>query len=336
MIVAKFGGSSLRDTEAFGRCLEIIKKNPNYQIIVASATFNTTNELEAIFSDPSLRKKDLLLKRHMDLAHELGLSKEIYDPFFEEIKLKLDKYESRDELLAQGELMSSFLLTHFLKKNLTSHVLLVDARTIIKTNVESGEVKPNTLKIIENCKELLPLKRGEILVTQGFIGSLENGMTTTLGREGSDYSATLLGRGVNALEVHIWTDVAGVYSCDPRLIEKAFPFKHLSFDQAELMALQGAKVLFPQTLAPLKESQIILRVKSTLSPNESGTCISCKESFVTALAVEDKFISIIGPHDLKEDKLSIVRSESHLSVLESQNLKSDLEKLHNKYILKNY
>ena len=346
MIVAKFGGSSVRDASAFKRCQEIIKKQDAIKIVILSATYNTTNELEEIFSlsesesesesdhDIEFQKEkyQLLINRHKALATDLCIKKELSDALFNQIDKEYQVCQRKDDYLALGELMSSHLFYHFLKMNLTNmtSVKLIDARTLIKTDSLFGMATPNVAKIKSACQELD--RENSLIITQGFIGSDDQNNTTTLGREGSDYTASLLAAAIGATEVQIWTDVDGVYSADPRLVSEAKPIAKLSYKQAAILAENGAKVLFPQTLAPVIEKKIPVRVKSSLFPEKEGSIITDEVASRTAVTSQrceenenEYIISVVGPQ--LEDKTFSqhkVSKDEHIEALIS---------LHQKYCL---
>jgi aspartate kinase len=342
LIVAKFGGSSVRDASAFKRCLEIIKKQDTIKLVILSATYNSTNELEEIYelsiqgSKLQEEKYQSLIKRHQDLAIDLGIDNEIVDLFFDKIDIEYRTCQRKDDYLALGELMSSTLFYHYLNIHLTDAVSLEfrDARELIKTDSQFGMAVPNEDKIKTACHQLV--KENSLIITQGFIGSDEMNRTTTLGREGSDYSASLLAAAIGASGVQIWTDVDGVYSADPRLVKEAKPIKNLSYLQAAMLAKNGAKVLYPKTLAPLLSQNIPVYVKSSLFPEKVGSLIDDDEATFCAVTSkknqdssvdsESEFIiSVIGPH-LTDKKISQyhVSEKLHLETLSS---------LHQKYCL---
>jgi aspartate kinase len=232
--------------------------------------------------------------------------------------------------------MSSTLFYHYLNILLTDVVSVEcrEARELIKTDSQFGMAVPNEDEIKTACHQLV--QENNLIITQGFIGSDEMNRTTTLGREGSDYSASLLAAAVGASEVQIWTDVDGVYSADPNLVKEAKPIPFLSYWQAAKLAENGAKVLFPKTLAPLIINKIPVRVKSSLFPEKAGSLISDIEETLCAVtsqrnqdsdsSVENEFIiSVIGPQPGKE-----IFTQYHVS--KKQHL-DELGSLHQKYCL---
>ena len=293
VIVSKFGGSSVKDAAAMRRCAEIVKSNESIGVVILSATHNTTNQLERMAHlamdkkcDESIELLYAIKERHYQIAKELDADNCAYK-LIDEILLEgeslirgiylLKEISDRamDRLYSIGERMSSALFAGVLKNYLGREVVLVDARRIIKTNSDFNNAIPILSKIKERVGEyIVPhLKKNTVVVTQGFIGSNIEGATTTLGREGSDFSAALVAEALEAKEIQIWTDVAGIFSTDPRITADAFKFDQLQYDEASNMAHLGAKVLYPETLAPASRKDIPVYVGSSINPELDGTWI---------------------------------------------------------------
>lgn len=292
MIVAKFGGSSVRDASSMLNCVEVVEGTPNCGVVIISATYNTTNDLERLFDlihgGLEIEGKSLwreILQRHLNIAEELNLdlSKDIserFDELHEEV-LKLFHVshlgpKERDQLLSVGERLSSWLFYKALLKRFENRreIQFLYAPEVLKTNSNFGLASPNFEIIQQRIQGSMNfLEDGGLLVTQGFIGSDEFGDITTLGREGSDYTATLMGGALSAKEVHIWTDVAGIYNADPNVVPDAQRIETLSFDEASLMAKAGAKVLFPKTLEPIRGKGTVVKVGMTKDPSAGYTLI---------------------------------------------------------------
>lgn len=293
MIVSKFGGSSVKDAEAMRRCAEIVENNGDIRVVILSATYNTTNELEKmgkLAESGELPSAILLLQkikeRHYQIAKELEAPASAYqmiDSILSEGEsllagismLKECSDRALDRLYSIGERMSSALFAGILTGRLTTPVLFVDAREVIITDGQFRRAKPQIAEIRNRAEQkLLPaLATGAIIVTQGFIGSDQHGVTTTLGREGSDFSAALIAEAIDASACYIWTDVAGIYTTDPRHIAEAKKIDTLSYLEATTMARLGAKVLFPETLAPAERKSIPVYVGSSLDAKKLGTWI---------------------------------------------------------------
>ncbi len=324
-IVAKFGGSSVADGSAMLRCSQIIENNPFIQIVVISATQNTTNQLEYVAQAALRGDQETLthlindiVQKHLNIANEIFTSSLVLtelEKLFSELKeignliLQDCSYTPKimDQLYSLGERMSSLLMSDLLRLRMASRKIdLIDARRIIKTDSHFQKAEPDLAMISKmSTIDLLPLLADEkaILVTQGFIGADLQGNTTTLGREGSDYTAALLGEALEASAIQIWTDVQGVASCDPRIIKEVNYISILSYDEATALATLGAKVLFPSTLLPAKRKSIPVYVGSSLNAELPMTKIVAKveDGFsLKAITVhkegESQILSFVGSH----------------------------------------
>lgn len=293
--VAKFGGSSVKDGAAMLRSSNVVENNPDIRIVVISATQNTTNQLEFVAraaergDEATLHSLvNELIQKHNSIANEIFSSPSVFTELnflYEEIKfignaiLKDRNYTPKimDQLYSLGERMSSLLVSDLIRLRMPDmKVILLDARSVIKTSSDYQKAEPQVELILEQAQKFIypHLNQKTIFVTQGFIGKdlLDN--TTTLGREGSDYSAALFGEAIDASLVQIWTDVPGIASSDPRVVKDAKFISTLSYDEATALAGLGAKVLFPTTLLPTKRKNIPVFVGSSLDPNALGTTIT--------------------------------------------------------------
>lgn len=323
-IVAKFGGSSVKDAEAMLRCSNVVENNNDIGVVVISATQNTTNQLEFIARAGQRGDEDTLhslinelIQRHSKIAHDLFSSEAVrkeLDFLFDEIKfvgaeiLKERHYTPKimDQLYSLGERISSLLVSDLIRLRVPDRkVLFLDARNVIKTSSDFQKAEPQIDVIAEKARELVipHLNAGGIVVTQGFIGKDLLGNTTTLGREGSDYSAALFGEAIDASLVQIWTDVAGIASSDPRLVKDAKFIPTLSYDEATALASLGAKVLFPTTLLPTKRKDIPVFVGSSIDPSLGGTTITKNQdqkfklkAVSTLQKKEYAIVSFVGCH----------------------------------------
>ncbi len=285
--VAKFGGTSVANFEAMSRCAAIIENNPNTKLVVSSACSGVTNllvELANGVQDHSRRSELLAQLAHI---HDAVLN-QLNEPTqaASEVYAILDTVTSlaeaasiqssnklTDHLVACGELMSTHLLTQLMKERGINAVRF-DIRDIMRTDDNFGKAEPNLERIGELAKTaLVPVCQEHVVVTQGFIGSDEQGNTTTLGRGGSDYSAALIAEAVAAAGLEIWTDVPGIYTTDPRIAAKASPIPEISFSEASEMANFGAKILHPSTLVPALRHDIPVFVGSSKEPEKGGTWI---------------------------------------------------------------
>lgn len=323
-IVAKFGGSSVKDGEAMLRVSNVVDNNPDIKIVVISATQNTTNQLEFIARAAERGDAETLASlileltnRHTHIANEIFSSEMVHNELkylYEEVKLlgetilnaRMFTPKIMDQLYSIGERMSSLLVSDLIRLRMPDKkVVLLDARDVIKTNSEFQKAEPQIDLIAEKTRELIypHLNADTVIVTQGFIGKdlLDN--TTTLGREGSDYSAALFGEAIDASLVQIWTDVAGIASSDPRLVKNAKFIATLSYDEATALASLGAKVLFPTTLLPTKRKDIPVFVGSSIHPEAGGTTVTkFQDGKFTLKAVtflqkkEYAIVSFVGCH----------------------------------------
>lgn len=340
------------------RCADLICDQDALSVVVVSATQNTTNELELIAGtakegllDKALGLVDHLRERHFGICEEIENLKEnkaYLDEILKEARVLVEEISSKkdyskqdmDSLYCLGERMSSFLISRLLANKTKKEVILKDARRFIKTDSTFCAAVAQIDQIAEAVKsELLPsLAEDVLIVTQGFIGSDDKGRNTTLGREGSDYTATLIGEAIGANEVQIWTDVAGVATFDPRLIDNTKFIPELSYEEASTLALLGAKVLYPKTLFPAKRKGIPVFVGSSRNPKEKGTRIhdNCeKKTGPRGLSFlknnEGNLLSLVGD-ELGEFEVAFEKvGESAVSrsyLVQDENLDEALKELH--------
>ncbi|MEZ5307942.1 MAG: lysine-sensitive aspartokinase 3 [Pyrinomonadaceae bacterium] len=292
----KFGGTSVRDAEAFRRVAGIVRGEGGVRpVVVTSAMAKVTDALLAAFdlarngdSDKAIRSLEEHFERHIAVANEL-LKGEAFEKLAKEIDLArrdltelLSRVERRslplqmlrDAVVASGELMSSRLLALVMASE-GINARFVDSRRIVVTDDEFGNAKPLSEETEDLARlELNPMfEAGEVPVMGGFIASNRGGETTTLGRGGSDYTAALIGAALEAREIQIWTDVTGVLTCDPRICENARTVETLSYEEAAELAYFGAKVLHPKTIQPAVDNAIPVRVCNSHEPAERGTMV---------------------------------------------------------------
>ena len=305
MIVLKFGGSSVADASCMRQVQALVAAaGPRAPLVVLSAMGKTTNALfdaaraaEAGDLAGAMAGQRALMAAHRRAAEELfdgavpeGLDVALTD-LFGELELLLRGVamlrelspRSMDAIASLGERLSTRIFAASLG------AAWVDARTVLRTDGTFGEAQPQAGAIRQLAGlHLAPLLgAGRIVVTQGYIGGTEDGLTTTLGRGGSDYSAALFGAALGAEEVQIWTDVEGVLTCDPRIVPEALPIPELSFAEAAELAAFGAKVLHPATIQPAVEAGIPVTVRHTQKPEGRFTTISAEVRTgrpITALA----------------------------------------------------
>jgi aspartate kinase len=295
MQVFKFGGASIKDAEAVRNMSEILKRFPDEKIIiVVSAMGKTTNALEEILH---LKLEDLsidtaiqdLFKYHASIIAKLFENDEaktlqLLEQIFEDLKIKLSevnksKYdESYDSIISYGEMISSSILLRFLKKE-GFPISKFDAKDCIRTDESFRDALVDWEESKTSIKRVIDQKFSEnrFIITQGFLGGTQSGKTTTLGREGSDFSAAIFAYCTNAKAVTIWKDVPGILNGDPKKIKDAVLYQELSYQEAAEMTYYGASVIHPKTIKPLANAGIPLHVRSFSSPEKGGTIIhDCK------------------------------------------------------------
>jgi aspartate kinase len=290
-VVAKFGGSSMADTQAMLRSAQIAQEH-QANIVLVSATYGTTDQLVALCEHSGKGEwhqcESLLFainEKHHNIANELNVSEEVRDQLntlLQELEtlakgmslLNECSLNARDKVLSMGERLSSLLFAQAVATVWENQqVSLLDVRDVMLTDGQHGKAVPILAGIKQRCEQQLNLSPKRVYITQGFIGKTHDGHTTTLGRGGSDYSASLLAEAVNADLLQIWTDVAGIATTDPRICKKASPIDEISYREASEMAQYGAKVLHPTTLAPAIRENIPVFVGSSYEKDEPGTWI---------------------------------------------------------------
>lgn len=282
MIVSKFGGTSVGTFEAMQHSAGIVAANSARKLIVISATAGTTNDLVAL-EDPKLdstSREELLLNlesRHLNIIAECREKEKLGKIFkrqLAQLRVHLDEEirdkRWKDHLYSFGELMSTRIFVEVLKEHGIGAQWL-DAREVIKTDSTFTNAIPDLSMTAKKAAEFI--SEDKTYLTQGFIGSDIFGNTTTLGRGGSDYSAALFAEAVNADLLEIWTDVAGVYTTDPRIVKTARPIEEITFDEAAELSVFGGKVLHPATLKPAIRKAVKVRVASSKRPELPGTLI---------------------------------------------------------------
>lgn len=286
--VAKFGGTSVANHAAMTACAKIVIADPNTRVVVLSASAGVTNLLVALANGVEATEREKLIGEirqiQENILNELkddSRVRPIIEKYLENITALSEAASLAtspaltDELISHGEMMSTQIFIEILREQNASGTW-VDVRTIIATNNHFGKAAPNDEQTQSNSDSILKplIDRGELVITQGFIGREPSGKTTTLGRGGSDYSAALLAEVLNAKDVLIWTDVAGIYTTDPRIVPAAQRIDTMSFAEAAEMATFGAKVLHPATLLPAVRSNIPVYVGSSKAPEAGGTWVT--------------------------------------------------------------
>ncbi|MEO8218648.1 MAG: lysine-sensitive aspartokinase 3 [Acidobacteriota bacterium] len=299
MIVIKFGGTSVGDSERVQRAIQIVGNAvPRKPVVVVSALAGVTNGLvdaahrasTGEFEDAAAIL-DSIRQRHEDVALQLVQQKSDYlQSFLAQLQKHIEQIRyilkgialvgevsprANDKIVAIGEKLSSVLFAYSMRMH-TLPGVHIDSEQVVVTDETFGGAMPlmdETRKAAEAV--LLPeIERGHIPVMGGFIGRARSGATTTLGRGGSDYSASIIGAALGAEEIEIWTDVDGMMTSDPRVIASARVIDRISYEEAAELAYFGAKVLHPKTIAPAVEAGIPIRVLNTHNLDSRGTIIT--------------------------------------------------------------
>ena len=327
MLVFKFGGASVNSVERVKNVGNILKLYPNEKILVViSAMGKTTNALEKVVEAFCNNKKDEALslfeqvkQQHLTTAkyllvkNALACEQQLKD-FFTEVEWLLHDKPVRaydyyyDQVVCSGELFSTAIVSHYLNEVEVSNQW-IDVRDIFRTDDNFREatidweftqekVDSSILKLFDNCN---------IILTQGFIGSTDENESTTLGREGSDYTASVFANMLNAKSLSIWKDVESVMNADPKKFLDAVQIHELNYNEVIEMAYYGAQVIHPKTIKPLQNKSIPLFVKCFLNPSLKGTeihnhpvkklppIIVLKENQVM-MELSSKDFSFVGEH----------------------------------------
>ncbi len=296
MKVLKFGGTSVANDKNIKLVSSIVNSTENAQVVVVVSALGGVTDLllEAanLASQQKEKYKEVLRQiedRHLKtikalipikeqssvLGHvkkELNVLETLLDGAFliGEITPKLS-----DKIVSYGELLSSYIISKFFisQKLDAAHV---DSRTLIKTNSDFGRAVINLDSTNRNCIAYFKETPAKITVLGGFIASSENGDSTTLGRGGSDYTAAIIAGALNASVLEIWTDVSGMYTAHPKIVQQAKAIPHISYEEAMELSHFGAKVLYPPTIQPVLSKGIPIHIKNTFIPEEAGTKITKK------------------------------------------------------------
>ncbi|WP_282142748.1 aspartate kinase [Cellulophaga baltica] len=288
MRIFKFGGASVKDADGVKNLVSVLEQvGYEHTLIVVSAMGKTTNAMETVVTSYFRDKPEVaaaiqdVLKYHNDILMDLFENDK--HPIFKKIKELFDEVQGflawnkspkhsfvYDQVIGYGELVSTTILSAYLNEVGINNTWL-DVRDYIKTDDNYRDAAINWEKTQENISK--GIDKSKFYITQGFIGSDDNNFTTTLGREGSDYSAAILAYCLNATAVTIWKDVPGVLNADPRYFDNAQLLNQISYREAIELAFYGASVIHPKTLQPLQRKEIPLLVKSFLEPKNAGTTV---------------------------------------------------------------
>lgn len=288
MQVFKFGGASVKDAEGVQNVARVMQlMGAENKVMVVSAMGKTTNALEHII-DLYFAKDKMLHQAISDLKdYHYSILNNLFETkahpaytklnyFMDELEVFLDRNKSPnydyvyDQIVCFGELISTSLVSQYLKSVGIKNTWL-DCRNLIDTDDTYRDAKVNWKRTQTKIKA--HVDAGELFITQGFIGSDENNFTTTLGREGSDYTAAIFAYCLDAENVSIWKDVPGVLNGDPNVFKDTVLLNKISYEEAIELAFYGASVIHPKTLQPLQQKEIPLFVKSFYNPENAGTAV---------------------------------------------------------------
>lgn len=287
MKIYKFGGASVKDPQAVKNLLKLLRsKDHGKVLIVISAMGKTTNALENIVKQylkenkiPKELKK--IEDSHLEITRELfpnptHLVYEKIAGLFGDIRNFMKHNKSNrydyvyDQVVSYGELLSTTIISEYLNSHNYKNIWL-DARTVIKTDSTYRDAQVNWEETQEAIEK--NINKNQVNITQGFIASDADNFTTTLGREGSDYTAGIFAYCLNAESLSIWKDVPGVLNADPREFTQTSLLNQISYEEAIELAFYGASVIHPKTLQPLQKKEIPLYVKSFVQPDGKGTSV---------------------------------------------------------------
>ncbi|MFC1743503.1 bifunctional aspartate kinase/homoserine dehydrogenase I [Candidatus Riflebacteria bacterium] len=295
MKILKFGGTSVGSPEAIKKTIQIIineKKQKKEFSVVVSAFAGATNSLLDMSSLAAKKDKKYLnlleefSERHFIVAGKLvkvekleGVLERIQD-FIQELRdlfrgvylVQHTSPRTEDTIMSYGEKLAAYIISQALKMHIPD-TEFIDSSPLIKTDDNFGAALVDYKKTFKNIKALYAKKSGLKIIT-GFVGSTDEGVTTTLGRGGSDYTASLIAAALQASRLELWTDVDGVMTADPRMVPEAFPVSDMTYEEAMELAHFGAKVIFPPALFPAFEKKIPVYILNTFAPQNRGTKIS--------------------------------------------------------------
>lgn len=342
--IFKFGGASVKDATSIKNVKNILHdfgKGP--VIVVISAMGKITNLLERIVHAYRSDSKDLdqNLKQFFDFHNTIVKELKLVDlEFTNDLKKTYQKLQSKleekrsnnfqfeyDQIVSFGEILSTKIVSAYLKKE-TLNAVWLDAREIVKTDhsYQEGKVNWDLTQDSFNFTVVPKLSEFDYFITQGFIGQTAEGMTTTLGREGSDFTASIFAFISNAESVTIWKDVPGMLNADPKYFNGTVLLSKISFTEAVELAYYGASVIHPKTIQPLKNKDIPLYIKSFLKPSNEGTVIQSSTKYDAAVPSyifkENQILISLTPKDFSfvvEDQLTDI-----FAILSNQKIRINL------------
>ena len=287
MKVFKFGGASVKNADAVRNLAQILNEYNDNLVVVISAMGKTTNLMESLvkayFNNEGKTNEIFhqFKSYHIEICNELfdeGETPKAIKTLFSELENKLTKTPSLDfnfeydQVVGFGEMVSTQIVSEYLNSVELKNVW-IDIRTCLRTDDKFRDASVDWKWTRKLVQQVFNFENEKLYVTQGFIGATTSNLPTTLGREGSDFTAAILGNVLNAEDVSIWKDVPGVLNADPKKMEGTVKIDELSYREAIEMSYSGAQVIHPKTMKPLHNKGIPLLVKSFFSPKEDGTLI---------------------------------------------------------------
>jgi aspartate kinase len=342
MQVYKFGGASIATPERMRTLIPIIRQAGTPLVVVVSAFGKTTNALEAIVQAANAGRRDdaLTLTAQLEQQHNEYAATLVQPETWAALKDKLTEYYTEihwaiddagrqskdyvyDQIVCIGEILSTTILSAFLAEQGLQNQWL-DARDLIRTDEHYRDPNVDFEFSRGRVQQLMlpALQASEIVITQGFIGSTADNNSTTLGREGSDYSAALFAAMIPAQSVSIWKDVEGLLNADPRLFPNTVKIDEITYHEVIEMAYYGAQVIHPKTIKPLQNAHIPLYVKCFLNPGLKGTCIQEKtDAFVYPPLIV-----------LKKDQVLLQVTSRDFSFITEENLRNLYDIFHAQHV----
>ena len=288
MQVYKFGGASIKDAAGIKNVRKVLETTGfQDKLLVVSAIGKTTNALESIISSYFAKDDQLEMKMRELYDHHLEIITALFPErthpvhekvnyYFKELRIFFERNKSPnydfvyDQVVCFGELMSTTIVSLYLNEHGIDNTWM-DVREMIATDATYRDAQVDWQRTKEQIKS--SVKPHQLYITQGFIASDANNFTTTLGREGSDYTAAIMAYNLDAESVFIWKDVPGVLNADPREFKDTQLLHQISYEEAIELAFYGASVIHPKTIQPLQEKEIPLEVRSFLDPESKGTIV---------------------------------------------------------------
>lgn len=317
MIVYKFGGASVKDAEGIRNLSDIVSKEKENLVIVVSAFGKTTNALELVLKEWNAGKQEWINEFNEIRDFHLGVVSQLFNnsgevelllgKSFDELKARLstikpgDYDHDYDMIVSMGEVWSTIVVEAFLRSR-KFNSKWIDIRKLLLTDNRHRDANIMWDESSMLIRDIIRFEEHRIYVTQGFIGASPEGDSTTLGREGSDYTAAVLANILDAVKVVVWKDVPGIMNADPKWLKGAETLRNISYNEAVEMTFSGAKVIHPKTIKPLHNKNIPMQVRSFIDHDEKGTIISSDASFGGTVPIfvrkEGQILISVFPKDL--------------------------------------